>query len=160
MVRRVEEHVRQLEYFRVLLTLCNRLCTPLFFNGKLMALTCSIRGTFYVIKHLGSGSVILLLFLGSLSPEALAFYIVSIQKPATIPIICDDIKRKCLHLLCHQRRGRTEELSSTVKLSVLKLRTMPELVVRETGYHGISSLSSIVFIDFYINQVISLVITF
>ena len=156
----MKEYVKRLKYFRVLLTLCNRLFTPLFFNGKLMALTCSILGTFYVMKHAGSGSFILLLFFGSLSLEALAFYMVSIEKPATIPGIFDSIKLKCLHLLCHRPGPGRHELSSREKLLVLKLRTLPELVVRESGYRPIQSLSSIIFIHFYLTQVISLIIAF
>ena len=116
-----------------------------------MALACSILGTFYVMKRMGSGSTILLLFFGSLSLEALAFYIISIEKPAMIPGMCDRIKRKCLLLLCQRPRGGRDVLSARERLVVLKLRTMRELVVREMGYWPIESMSSTVFIDFYFN---------
>ena len=106
----MEEIERRLGQFRVLLTLCNRLCPPIFFHGKLMALACSILGTFYVMKRMASGSTILLLFFGSLYLEALAFYIISIEKPARIPGICDRIKRRCLRLLCQGPRGGRDEL--------------------------------------------------
>ena len=153
--------MRQLEYSHVLLTLWNRLFTPLIFPGKLMALTCSILGTFYVMKHIGSGSTLLLLFFGSLSLEALAFYVFSIQKPGRIPIICDRIKGCCFRLLCHRSIPRRElSFRCQEKLLVVKLRTMPDLVVREMGYRRIEGLSTIVFIDFYLTKVISLILTF
>ena len=53
-----------------------------------------------------------------------------------------------------------EEAEMSCWQVVRKLRTMPELVVREMGYRPIESMSSAVFIDFYLNEVISLILVF
>ena len=124
-----------------------------------MAFYCSILGTFYFLEHLDSSSPVLLAFFLAVSLEAVIFYVLSVENLYKIPRQHIGVKRACLRILNGKvlRGGRLDPYK---RLLHCRLKSKPTMAVREVGYRQLESLSTLVFIDFYVYQVISLLIAF
>ena len=155
--------IRRLYDSYVLTTLVNVLFSRILFTGKLMALTCSICGSYYAIRHIHTdGSRLLLSFFTCVSVDALAIYIISCRQLHQVPSLCREIKFQCLYYL----RKRQLEVSHVVPVSQALLemkyilRGIPIIGVSDGGFRAMESLSTLIFIDFYVQHVISLLIAF
>ena len=148
------DYVNKMTQFHVFISLCNVLFSSILFTGKVMALACSILGTYYVIlRH--DASWMLTLFFGSLSTQAIAFYTVSCQKLFGIPQIFGNFK-KHFSLSLH----KPGNMMTPMQKKILKYRVtvMPQIGIKDGKFRILQSESTLLFINFYLNTVISLLL--
>ena len=143
------------DFFHMIVRLCNTLFNRILFTGKLGALSCSIFGTYYVLTHYSTASPILLFFIGAVSTDGIAFYVISCQKLFQVPGVMRNVKSLCAALL-HEER--TKLTPWDFKVREYKIHAMPALGISDGGFRYMDSISTLIFIDFYLNQVISLLL--
>ena len=154
-VEHLDKCINLFDYFHMIVKLCNVLFSRVLFTGKLMALSCSIFGTYYVMTHIHSSSPILLIFFTALSIQAIGFYVVSCKKLFQVPGTMGKMKQLCGSLL-EKEKGKITPWD--LKVRQYKINTMPSLGISDGGFRYMDSLSTLIFIDFYLNQVISLLL--
>ena len=144
----------KMKYYYVLITLCNVLFSNIIFTAKLMALACSMLGTYCVILR-RDASPMLMLFFGGLSFQAIAFYTTSCHKLFGVPDALDGLKENCNFML--NKKGST---LTPVEKKILKYRikAVQKIGIRDGGFRILQSESTLLFIDFYVNNVISLLL--
>ena len=139
-----------------MITLCNVLFSNILFTGKVMALSCSILGTYYIIlEH--DASLVLTLFFGSLSIQAIAFYTVSCQKLFGIPLIFGNFTEQfelLLNKACNVMAPRER------KILKYRIKVIPKIGIKDGGFRVLQSESTLLFIHFYLNTVISLLLLY
>ena len=120
-----------------------------------MALACSIFGTYYVLSSY-SDSMICTLFFAFLSVAAVSFYLGSCQYLFHIPDIFR-LRRELCHAMLHrvQKRG-FEQLS--IKIRKRRLAAIPLIGYKDGSFRVLESSSSLSFIDFYVTNVITLLL--
>ena len=141
-------------YYNVLVTLCNVLFSNVAYTSKLMALTCSILGTFYVIQS-RDASYMLIVFFGALSIQAIGFYSIAFKKLFEVPGTLETLKNHCSMLV-----SRKETRLTPWKRKVLqyRIRIIPKIGIKDGGFRILESETLLLFIDFYLNSVISLLL--
>ena len=150
----VQNGIQTFNYYHVLVTLCNVLFSNVLFTGKLMALACSILGTYYVIlSH--DVSPMLLIFFGSLSFQAIAFYTVSCQKLFGVPDALATLKQHC-NMMVNKKQSRLTAREK--KVLQYRIEVMPKVGIKDGGFRILKSESTLLFVDFYLNTVISLLL--
>ena len=151
----LEEYVKVYEYYQVFIALSNVAFSRMVFTGKLMAFSCSIFGSFYVLKNYHTASRLVLAFFACLSMDAIAFYTISFRHLFRIPSFFRNWKRELEQLVCKRlvTRGR---LTAEEKALHHRIKVKPALGIREGGFRYMESMSVLVFIDFYITELISL----
>lgn len=157
--RLLEEHIKFFEKEQLFIILCNALFSRILFTGKLMAFSCSIFGTFYVVKNFRTGSIPLLANFAVFSIDALAFYVLSCRDLYEVPRVFREAKQDMLSFVCNRLsvRGR---LTTEQRVLYCRFKTKPIMGISDGGFRSMESISVLVFLDFYVNQVISLLLTF
>lgn len=150
----IEKGVKRFYYYFVLISLVNILLSNIIFTGKLMALTCSILGTFYIIFGQES-SLMLMLFFGACSFQALIFYTVSCQKAFGVPDLFARMRKDC-KLLVNKKGNSLTPWDR--KLFHYQIKAVPAIGIKDGGFRILRSESTLLFIDFYVNSVISLLL--
>lgn len=145
--------MRIYHYF-VIITLCNVLFSNVLFTGKLMALACSVLGTFYVLFS-PDASPMLMLFFGALSIQAIAFYTVSCHKLFGIQDVVAGMKENC-KLMVDKEGNRLTPWER--KVFHYQINALPTIGIKDGGFRILQSESTLLFIDFYLNNVISLLL--
>lgn len=153
------EIMESFDAFRVLIIMGVKLFCNVLFTGKLQAFVGSILGTFYVIRNISSGSPLLLLFFATLSLNALAVYLISCKNLFELPSLMKEVKF-VLATLSRKRaafkkgKPRTNIVQTYVQR---KIESIKVLGISD-GYREMDSIATLVFIDFYLGQVISLLL--
>ena len=150
----VDKHINILKENYVFRTLWNVLFSNIIFTGKIIALECSIFGTYYAISS-HSDSIILAIFLASLSIIAIAFYTISCQLLLNLPDVMVTRKRLCLGILTKQGNCIS---SWDKKMRERSIRAIRPIGCRDGSFRVLRSVSTLLFIEFYLNQVISLLL--
>ena len=150
----IEESIKKLDYYHVLITLCNVLFSNVLFTGKLMALACSILGTYYVILS-QDASPILMLFFVALTIQAIAFYTVSCQKLFGVPDVLGSLKNHCSMMVNKRGNGLTPQQRKGMQY---RIQMMPKIGIKDGAFRILKSQSTLLFIDFYLNTVITLLL--
>ena len=151
----VEEWNAKFNLYHVIVTLSNVLCSNVVYTAKVMALTCSILGTYYVLSG-HDLSILFTLFFGALSIDALAIYAISCHKCYAIP---GDLRR--MKELCNMMLNRRNNLMTPREKNIGKHRilAMPNNIgMKDGGFRTLESGSILEFLEFYVNQVISLLL--
>ena len=150
----IEKSIKMINYYYVLISLCNVLFSDVLFTGKLMALACSILGTFYIIFSENS-SLMLMLFFGALSVQAIAFYTVSCHKLFGVKDVVGKMKENCELMVDKKGNNLTPRER---KIFHYQLKALPTIGIKDGGFRILQSESTLLFIDFYLNNVISLLL--
>ena len=137
-----------------MITLCNALFINIVFTGKLMALACSILGTYYVLSS-DNPSYVFVLFFGSLSLEAILFYTVSCQELFSVPRVMEGFKEHCSMMVNKRENMMTPREK---KVRKYRIKAMRQIGIKDGGFRVLESVSTLLFIDFYLNTVISLLL--
>ena len=119
-----------------------------------MALACSILGTYYVILDHDASPVLIILF-GSLSFQAIAFYTVSCQKLFGVPDAFVAYKQHCRMLV---NKKETRLTPREKKVWQYRIEAIPVIGIKDGGFRILQSESTLNFVDFYLNNVISLLL--
>ena len=150
----IDSHIKAMREFQVLMILCNELLGNVLFTGKIMALACAIFGTYYVLSSYNE-SIFFTVFFALLSILAITFYLISCKFLYDIPKLTQERKRLCLAML---EKKENRRISQSDKLSrKYRIRAIPELGSKD-GFRTLQSTSTLNFIDFYLSQVISLLL--
>lgn len=150
----IEKGIRGIHHNFVVISLCNILFSNIICTGKLMALTCSVLGTFYVI-YTQEASVVLMLFFGALSLQALTFHIISCHKLFGVQNLFSGLKENCKLVVDKGDNGLTP---GERKLFQYYIRAIPTIGIKDGGFRILQSDSTLLFINFYIDNVISLLL--
>ena len=150
----IEDGIEKLGYYHTTITLCNVLFSNVSYTGKLMALTCSILGTYYLILT-REASYMLIVFFVALSIQAIAFYMISFRKLFEVPHMFASLKSHCAMMV-----NKEENWISPREKKILRYRIqiMPVIGIKEAGFRTLKIESMLDFIDFYVNTVISLLL--
>ena len=119
-----------------------------------MALSCSIFGTYYVLSNY-SESIIFTIFFALLSINAIAFFLISCQLLFQVPNFVRARKELCGAML-HKAGNGFEPLD--VEIRDRRLKAIPQIGCKDGSFRVLESEASLNFIDFYVNQVISLLL--
>ena len=113
-----EECNAKFNRFHEIVTLSNVLCSNVVYTAKVMALACSILGTYYVLSG-HDASILFSLFFGALSIDALAFYTISCHK-------CYEIPGDLRHMmeLCNMMLNRRNNLITPWEKNIGKYRIL------------------------------------
>ena len=121
-----------------------------------MALTCSILGTYYILSTQDS-PLIFVVFFGALSVQAIGFYTISCDQLFDIPGRLESYKRNCMQML----NGMEASLMNARerKLRKYEIQALPKRVgLKDGGFRMLESVTTLLFIDFYLNTVISMLL--
>lgn len=151
----MDKCIDSLDYFHVVIRFCNILFSRVLFTGKLNGLSCSIFGTYFVLTHMNSASLILLLFFSALSINCIGFYLISCKKLFEVPKAMRAIKDLSANLLDNEKENLPRWI---YKVRKYKIKSMPSLGISDGGFRLMDSISVLVFLDFYLSQVISLLL--
>ena len=153
-VETIDCYIKKYNDFHVLISLCNALFRNILFTGKLMALACSILGTYYVLSS-ENASYIFLLFFGAFSLNAILFYTIACQHLFSVPTVFERFKEHCSMML-----NKRENVMTPWEEQVRKYRiqAMHKIGIKDGGFRVLQSVSTLLFIDFYLNTVISLLL--
>ena len=150
----IEDGIQKLGYYHVLLTIFNLLVRNVLFTGKLMALTCSILGTYYVILT-REASYMLIIFFGALSIQAIAFYMVIFQKLVEVPHMLASLKNHCNMMVNKKDNWITPREKEILQYQI---QVVPTTGIKEAGFRTLRSETMLDFVGFYVNNVISLLL--
>ena len=150
----IRKYVEKINYYFVLISLCNVLFSNVLFTGKLMALACSVLGTFYILFS-PDASWMLMLFFGALSFQAIAFYTVSCHKLFGIQDVVGSLKENCKSIV-DKKENRLTPWER--KVFHYQIDAVPTIGIKDGGFRILQSESTLLFIDFYLNNVISLLL--
>ena len=150
----IEQSIKRIHYHFVLNSLCNVLFSNVLFTGKLMALVCSILGTFFIIFS-EDASLMLILFFGTLSIQAFAFYTVSCHKLFGIQDVVRNLKKNCKQMVDKKGNYLTPWER---KVFYHRIKAIQAPGIKDGGFRILKSESTLLFIDFCINSVISLLL--
>ena len=156
----LEGYTKIYEQYYLLVSLCNIALSRLIFTGKLMAFICSIFGTFYIVKHYRSASPIMLAFFIAFTIDAIAFYDATCADLFKVRLVFHEFKREldqCFHHQLFSQAPLTRKQTIALRFRV---KAIPALGIREASFRCMDSKSMLAFIDFYIEQVISLLLAF
>ena len=152
----VEGYVRQFNVNQLIVTLSNTVCSNVVYTAKIMALTCSVLGTYYVLSS-HDASLIFTIFFAALSFDALAFYTVSCHKVCAQPGLMRVMKKQCSMMLNRERRNWMASWEK--KVGKYRVKAMPTNIgMKDGGFRTLEGVSTLEFIDFYVNQVIALLL--
>ena len=119
-----------------------------------MALTCSILGTYYILCS-QDRTYIFIIFFGFLSFNALAFYTICCHKAYEIPGLGRAMKDRCCMMVDREQNNSMTPWEK--KVSKYRIRAWPNKIgIQDGGFRMLESSSTLEFLDFYMNQVISL----
>ena len=159
--RRLEVIQRQYQTFRVIESLANASTSQVLFTGKLMALSCSTLGSFFACRYFTfdplSVAATVLAF------DAVIFYVLTVNQLPVFTSSIENFKRHCRWVSAEILSTSTHNVANIPKYNMLKKRiaAMPNVVgMKEGNFRYVTSISTIAFLDFYINQVIDLVLAF
>ena len=139
----------------LVVTVANLLCCNVVYTAKVMTLTCSILGTYYILSSHDT-SLLFMIFFGALSIDTLAFYIISCHKCYEVP---GDLK--LMKELCNIMLNRKNNLMTPWEKNVCKrwIHAMPNNVgIKDGSFRTLKSGSALEYLQFYVNQVISLLL--
>ena len=119
-----------------------------------MALACSVLGTFYILFS-PDASLMLVLFFGALSIQAVAFYTVSCHKLFGIQDVVTSLKENCKLMVDKKGNSLT---ARERKVFHYQIKAVPSIGIKDGGFRILRSESTLLFIDFYLNNVISLLL--
>ena len=152
----MESCIRKFKQNHAVLTLTNVLLRNVIYTGKVMALTCSVLGTYYVLS-VHESSFIFTTFMGFLSFNALAFYIISCQMAYAVPDDMRAIKELCSKMLSREKNNFMTPREK--HLCKYRIKVMPNnIALQDGGFKILESASTLRFLDFYVHQVISLLL--
>ena len=97
----------------------------------------------------------LMLFFGALSIQAVAFYTVSCHKLFGVPDFISSLKENCKLMVNKRGNGLTPWER---KVFHHQIKAVPKFGIKDGGFRIMHSESTLLFIDFYINNVISLLL--
>ena len=127
------------------------LCSTCFYAGKILVFAGSVIGTFYLLRFGFQGFVSVLSAL--LASQCIIFWNLCIGKAYVIPDSINNVlhsmKSMPLAHTCISRRELKQRIKSTRPVAL-----------REGGFREVGRDTSPEFIDFYVNQVIALVLAF
>ena len=142
-------------YYHLIMSITNGVCSRIVFSAKVTALCMSIFSSYYVIRHSRSSSFLLSTFSGLLTFNSLAFYLLSARKLFRIPEAmqsCVTFAGAVLNMV--SRKVNVYE----IKLRKARIAAMPRVGISEGGFRYMDRMSTLIFIDFFINRVISLLL--
>ena len=151
----VDETIALFHYYHMIVKLCNVVFSQVLFSGKLLALSCSIFGTYYVIKHFHASSVILIVFFGIMSIQFIGIYTISCKELFDVPDKLRKVKRLCASLL-DEVKGKITPWD--FKVRVYEISAFPSIGISDGGFRYMESISTLIFIDFFLKNVISLLL--
>ena len=162
-LEKVDRYLRLYDFYYTWVTLFNVLFSRILFTGKVMALSCSILGTYYVLSHSQNQSHIFTLFFGAASIQGIAFYTVSCKQLFETPENFDAYKRNCslLTLQVKVRQGRNGFRPVSVldrKIRLYKIKSMVRTGFKDGGFRILESVNTLLFMDFYLSNVINLLL--
>ena len=137
------------------MTLCNVLFSRILFTAKVMTLTCSIFGAYFILAYARDSSVILLIFFTVLGLESLGFFIISCKNLFDVPNKLGKYKLNLSLLLEHQA-GRLEIKQK--KIIRHKIKALPVIGISDGGFRTMDSISTLLYLDFFLCRVISLLL--
>ena len=150
----LEGYIEKFKQNHVFITLLNVLFSNVAYTGKVMALTCSVLGTYYVLSVRDS-TLIFTAFMGFLSVNALAFYTISCQMTYGVPADMRTMKERCNLML--NRKKNNFITPKDKHLCKYRIKGMPHNIgVKDGGFRTLHSVSTLEFLEFYVKQVISL----
>ena len=142
----MDRYLRLYDFYHTLVTLANVLFSRILFTGKVMALSCSIVGTYYVLSHSQNQSHVFTLFFGALSLQAIAFYAVSCEQLFQTPENFDTYRRNCslLMLKVEMRQGQNE-VDSVLnrKQRRNKIKSMFRIGFKDGDFRILESLNTV-----------------
>ena len=121
-----------------------------------MALSCSIPGTYYVLSTNDSVSIFTIFF-SALSIQAIGFYTIPCEHIFRTPGNMESYKRNCLIVLNDMNHhGGVTVMDLNARRS--KVNAMVRPGISDGGFRDLESMNTLLFIDFYVNNVISLLL--
>ena len=142
---------KEIRRITVTFNIVNHLASNCFYAGKIAAFTCCILGSFNLLRF--GITDLFSVINATVAAEAIIFYLLCLGKAYVITETMDNVLRNIKIRLHFPSEICRRELKQ-------KIQSVRTLAIQEGGFRRMSKETTPEFVDFYVNQVIALVLTF
>lgn len=151
----IDGYIIKYRFYHTVVALCNRVFSRVLFSAKVMTLTCAIFGSYFVLSHAETASIPVMLFFTILSLQSVSFFVISCQQLFSVPNRLRSYIRTLNSFLEHQTRNMT---MMEAKLLHRRIQYLMVEGISDGGFRKMDSISTLLYLDFYLNRVISLLL--